>query len=456
MSQLALVQTKPAVTPAPAEAKPPKYTQAEAATIKAYQDALLAGRYFKLFDSGSPFARVVSGDDPEVLPLSFLSSDFGDFCQETGRKLPAKPPTELYLSYSLRTVTGITFVPNGPDLIRAPRSRHRRVNVYKRFEPQHPAIELSPLFLDFLHRLFPVPEELHTFCQYIAHALLHPEERPSWHLMLPSESGVGKGFVFNTIISPLFAMQTTLVGKFSDVTGRFGSAVLGSNMFLLLDDCKAGSDSTQTQMKSLLSEERIYIEPKGRAGAMASTYTRIMLASNEDVPAPVDDQTRRWWIPQKLRFCNGLTGKAGQQERQARIKELAKWIKQPGAIEAIHAFFSSYPLTNCAPLAEFDPKNVPITASFEQMVAKSETPEQSFTADYLERHPTKVLKLEDLQAEFVNQKMGKPSNQDAGELLAFCGYQKDILTKPSRGRWWFPQGMTKAQAEAVLETKPDF
>ncbi|MDM5181763.1 hypothetical protein PO883_31780, partial [Massilia sp. DJPM01] len=72
------------------------------------------------------------------------------------------------------------------------------------------------------------------------------------------------------------------------------------------------------------------------------------------------------------------------------------------------------------------------------------------------RHSTKILKLEELQAEFVSAKMGKPGNTAAADLLKSCGYRMEILTKPSQLRWWFPASMSKAEAEAILEAKPDF
>ncbi len=302
-----------------------------------------------------------------------------------------------------------------------------------------------------------MPEEFHIFCQYIAHAIQFPEERPSWHLMLPSESGVGKGFLFNDIISPLFSMQTKLVKSFAAVTGKFGATVLDGSMVVMLDDCKAGSDSTQTQMKSLLSEERVFVEPKGKDGTMVVIYTRILLASNEDVPAPVDDQTRRWCIFQKLGFCNGLKDKVGQQERQARIKALAKWMEKPGAMEAIYEFFSAFPLAASEGYPEFDHKNVPITASFERMVEKSETPEQSFAADFIDAHPTKILKLEELQTAFVVARMGKQGNSEIAALLTRFGFRKDTLdANGSRGRWWFPNSMGKSEAESILAIPPTF
>ena len=118
--------------------------------------------------------------------------------------------------------------------------------------------------------------------------------------MLPSESGVGKGFLFNDIISPLSSMQTKLVKSFSAITGRFGATVLEGSTWAMMDDCKAGSETA-----------------------------------------------------------------------------------------------------------------------------------------------------------FADSKMGKPSNIASAELLTACGYQKDTLTKPSRGRWWFPKTMTSQEAEAILMAKSE-
>lgn len=228
--------------------------------------------------------------------------------------------------------------------------------------------------------------------------------------------------------------------------------MLEGSMFAMLDDCKAGSENTETQMKSMLSEERIYVEPKGKDGAMVSIYTRIILASNEDVPTPVEEQTRRWCIFQKLGFCDGLTGKAGQQERQVRIKALAKWMKEPGAIEAIYKFFAEYPLEAIGDYPEFDPKNVPITASFERMVAKSETVEQGFMRDTLASITTKVLKVGELIAEFKAEGLRTPGNAALSDLFQFCGYRRETLTvRGVPSRYWFPVAMTITEATAIRE-----
>ena len=449
--KLALVPSAPTkATEHSTSDDPARYTPTERESIEGYQMALAAGRYFRLYDASSPFPRLISGENTEPLPLAFLAADFGDWCDETGHKRPAKMPTEAYLAYPLKTVTGTVFVPNGPSLVRADRARHRYVNTYRKFEREQPAIPLSPLFHEFITDLFPDPVERHTFLQYCTHMLCHPNERPSWHPMLLSETGTGKGFLFNDILSPLLCHQTFVVKRYGEILGKF-SPVMERSLLVLLDDCKSKREDTQTALKSLMTEERVLMEKKGLQGAMGRTYSRFILASNEDLPLDLNESERRWWIPKRLGYSNGLSGKVGRDERQALIKEVAAWLKTGGALEAVYTFFLGYPLDG------FDPKNCPMTETLQQQIDKSETVEQGFTRDFLDGHATKVVQLAELQVAFVKAGMNKPRNSALPALFAFCQYRKDTLeAKGQRRRWWFPSSMTKAEAEAILEAQPDF
>lgn len=443
MSAQPLTLVKPAAPDTATDAS--EYTPAEAAAIAAYQDVLTAGRYFKLFNAASPLMRLISGDNTEPLPLSFLSSDFADFCRETGRRLPKKMPTDSYLAGKLRTVVGTTFFPNGPNLIRAERSRHRYVNMYQSFEAKHPPIALSPLFAEFLDCLFPDAAERHTFTQYCAHMIQQPQERPSWHPMLLSETGTGKGFLYNDILRPLLCRQTFLVKKYGEILGKF-SPVMQNALLVLLDDCKSRRDDTQVALKSLMTEETVLMEQKGLQAGMVPTYARFFLASNEQVPLDLDDTERRWWVCKRLGYSHGLTGKAGRDDRQALIKRLSDWLKLDGAIEAVYAYFAGYSLEG------FDAKNCPMTDTLQEQIAKSVPIEQGLTLDFLNNHANKVVKSGELTAYFAGEGMTKPSNAAVSKLFAACEYRAEHLTVQGvKTRWWFPGSMTKDEAEAILE-----
>jgi hypothetical protein len=450
MTKLALVPSNTA--PEATTEQKPKYSPEEKGLIEQYQATLEAGRYFKLYDAASPFPRLISGQCPaEPLPLSFVSDDFIGFCREQGRRPPHTLPSPAYLTYKLQIVTGTVFKPKGPAHVRARQSRHRYANTYRAFEPEHPALPVSPHFMALLECMFPDPVERQTFVQYVAHMIQFPEVRPSWHPMILSETGTGKGFMFSEILTPLLCQQTVLVKRYSELTGRFANAMSGT-ILVQLDDCKSKREDVQTQLKSLMTEERVLLEEKGLAAGMVTTYTRFILASNEQVPLDIDDTERRWWIPRRLGYSHGLTGDEGRKERKQNvIQPLADWLQLPGAPEALHDYFARIDLSG------FDPKSPPLTDTLREQIAKSVTVEQSFALDYLQGHDTKVLKSADLSNAFAEAGMSKPSNQAIGKLLEFAEYRQDSLTiDGKKSRWWFPLSMTRAEAEAILARPVEF
>lgn len=287
--------------------------------------------------------------------------------------------------------------------------------------------------------------------QYVGQMIQFPELRPSWHPMLLSVTGTGKGFLFDSILTPLLCGQTRLLKKYSELTGRFANVMQGT-ILIQLDDCKSKRADVQTQLKSLMSEERVMVEEKNMAAGMVTTYTRIFLASNEEVPLDIDDTDRRWYIPKRMQYSNGLTGDEGRKERKNNvIQPLADWLKLDGALEAIHEFFMTYPLDG------FDAKSPPMTDTLYEQIAKSVTVEQSFTVDFLSAHAIKVVKSEELSKAFSDAGMNKPSYQAIGKLFRFADYRQELFTcGGSKSRWWLPVTMTKIEALAIIESQPAY
>lgn len=439
---LSLVSAHPSGTPKKAN-EAATYSDYDQATIQGYQSKLNEGRYFKLFSAKSPLAWIICGDCPsETLPMLWLCDDLRTYCQETGRKVPNPLPHADYIAYGLKVVVGTRFVPNGSALLKV--NRHQYVNTYKKFEPEHPPVPLSMLFHQFIECMFPDQVERHTFLQFVGHMFQHPEERTSWHPMILSETGTGKGFLYEAILNPLLCDQTRLLKKYSELTGRFADAM--KSMLVVLDDCKSKREDQQTQLKSLMTEERVLLEEKNGASGMVVTYARFFLFTNEEVPLELDESERRWWIPKRLTYSHGLTGDEGRKDRKRNvIQPLADWLKQDGALEAVYKFFMEYDLTG------FDPKSPPMTDTLREQIAKSETPEQAFASDFLTNNEMKVVKAEELSRAFTDSGMNKPSNQALSKLFAYCEYRPELIkVGEQKLRWWFPVAMSKAEAETIL------
>lgn len=246
-----------------------------------------------------------------------------------------------YISKSLMPCASKIFSPNGQQYVLYDHTRY--LNTYKTYQLSHPDAQECDLFHVFMERLFPLTSERETVLKWLAFAIQCPQERPTWHLLLTGETGVGKGVLFSDVINPLVSGQTQLVNKFARLTGQF-SSVLEDSLFLCLDDCRYGTVDTQTQLKSLLTEKSVFVEKKGINDAgMVSTYTRVVLNSNHKTPLPMDASERRWYVP------SYITHKVDGSETQRFMETFVDWVQKPQNIDAIYNYLMTMDLDGFNP-----------------------------------------------------------------------------------------------------------
>lgn len=342
------------------------------------------------------------------------------------------------LAQCLKFVSGKTFAPGKavPLIYEAD-----GVAVLNTWQPYAPETEGSPdadlsLWLEYLERLFPVAQERHTVCQWLGHMFQHPEEKPSWHLMLTSDTGTGKGFLFNQILYPLLNKQASLLNSYEKLTGKF-SSVLSSSLLVFLDDCQSMSKTLQTQLKSLLTERRQQIEEKYAQAQMIDTCTRFILASNEKRPLKLDANERRWYAVSYLEH---------QQDREDTtqfIDRLDKWLQEQGNLDALYFWFQQYDL------AGFNPNRCERTATLTSMIEQSRSMLDIELTDWLESN--KVFKMDMLKNVF-NESPDKVKRK-----LEELGYrQARIYTNGQnvdRSRYGFPRDWKPKQAAQWIEER---
>lgn len=241
-----------------------------------------------------------------------------------------------YILHRIPFVSGVVFVPNGENKI-PQLDGTTALNTYEQYTPSEKieCYSFEP-WLAFIEHLFPDSEERHIVCQWLAHLFQRPEERPSWHLMVISNTGTGKGFLFDKILSPLLCKQAVLLNNFKKLTGQF-STVLDSNMLVFLDDAKSKSDTLATELKSILSDSNQMIEAKYEQAKMVKNYTRFIFASNEYRPIKLDDNERRWYIPKRIE--HGIN----RDHTQSIVDTLEDWLSA-GGLDQLYHWFMDYSL----------------------------------------------------------------------------------------------------------------
>jgi len=363
-----------------------------------------------------------------VIPLRFRKWD--------SQNTPNAGITE-YLRASLPLVAGNIFAPSKEAFVEFHGSTW--CNTYRRFKPATGSKEVSPLFLEFFERLFPNPQERHTCLQWLAHIFQRPSDRPSWQLMLVSESGTGKGFLFHSILKPLL-IHCKIASSYRQITQQF-STILEDSLLCLLDDPKSASDETMTRIKSALSEESAMTEHKGLQAKTISTYTRFILASNEERPLRLDSEDRRWFAPSKIMHSHS------KEETQQFIERLAKWLTLLDSLSEVYNWFMAYDLTG------FNYKHVAQSSQIQKIIGMSKNALDDVYLEFFEQRD--VFHVNDLLVHIQNEGYTRPQNSALNQAMCQAGYQSFQLTSNGiRKRFWVKAGLDKKQAQEILKKRP--
>jgi hypothetical protein len=409
-------------------------TEDEKALHKEYSQGLKLRGFTKMDSEGSNQTRLFNRFNGKILPFSFIENDFNHWLHKHEKQCEQRSTS--YITRTLPHVVGTKFCPKSGPFYEEPLTGCTWVNTYRAYEPATEDADVPPLFLEFFARLAPSDSERHTFLQWLAHIFQKPEERPSWHIMLPSVPGTGKGYLVEHILQPLLH-HTSVVASYSRVLGKH-SSLLENNLLVLLDDCKAKSVETQTELKSLLTEERQFVEQKYAAGGMVQCFTRFILASNEARPLYLDPDERRWYVLTRAVHRESL------QETQQFIASLDAWLKLPGSLDRVFNFFSTYPL------AGFNHKSVPVSDGLREVIALSKNPHAAFLADYLVEN--KVFTYADLVSAISQEGLSKPNDLHLGHLLTEAGMGRSRpRINGNQVSLYHPVGMTLEEIRAAYK-----
>jgi len=409
----------------------PELTREQKQIIAEYVTDLKQRGFCAIDDSTSNQTRLFNRLTGDTLYATFLESDFDRWCSTKRKEAPY--PGSRYLLQGLVHVVGHKFDPRGGEYSTDGQARLTYVNTCRKYQPASTSADVSPLWHEFWERLIPDSVKRGQALQWIAHCFQKPWERPSWHLMWPSEPGIGKGYVVEHILHPLL-LHVEVAASYDKVMGRF-STMLETSLLVLLDDCKSASDSTQTKLKSILSEERQYVERKQQQGKMVPSYTRFILASNEARPLYLDPDERRWLVFDRLRHLVDAT------ETQQFIAALDTWVKSSGALDTIHNWFMNYDLTG------FNHKRPPESEALKAMLALSVNPHEEFAAGFIEDN--EIFTLAELQAAFREDGLPNASPSHVPRIMEKLGYTKSQIQIAGIGRstYYYPMGLTTTDVQ---------
>lgn len=229
-------------------------------------------------------------------------------------------------------------------------------------------------------------------CTWVAHSIQKPGEKPGVALNFISNQGVGKN-IFANVIVELYGgtskkLETTQPER--DVWGDFNDLMTDAFLVILSETDKRNAKNHDGKIKSIITDNTLTINPKGKTPFTMNSFHRILQLTNEKDPVTTSAGDRRNVI---IRCSDENKGDASY------FQKITDLFKTPNALRSIYWVFkvmdiSSYRIGKL------------ITTDYHQeIISHNGNPLELFMHWFIENNTGIVeLRAEELMAGFTNWK----------------------------------------------------
>lgn len=139
-------------------------------------------------------------------------------------------------------------------------------------------------------------DKFEWFMKWLAHIVQKPHQKTQKVVVLKSEEGAGKGILWNTFLKKIFGQYGTQIQDKDQILGTFNSNC-EQKIFLQMNEVLWGGDkSCQDRLKSLVTEDKIWINKKFKTPIEMDNHANILMDTNNKWACPVNVDSRRFNI----------------------------------------------------------------------------------------------------------------------------------------------------------------
>jgi len=226
--------------------------------------------------------------------------------------------------------------------------------------------------------------------KWIAHMLQYPASIPGVCILIKTEQGLGKQFMFRILEAMIGKKYCVKTANHENIVGKFNNLAENKVLVCLDEMNMTVSKVHEDSIKEMITESEFDINPKRISAYKARNFTHMLVFSNRDFP---------WKLDQGDRRCLAIdnTNKVPSREYFSEIDLL---IEDDPTIKSLYDYFMSIDVR------KFDPKGDRPNTEFTKELKEISMPlEQQFYIHYLrkiglDKESARYVGSNDLYAEF--------------------------------------------------------
>lgn len=174
-------------------------------------------------------------------------------------------------------------------------------------------------------------DEYEYFCNWVAHLIQRPAEKPGISVVLQGPRGAGKTLVMSALAQKL-APYSFVAGNNSQLVGNFNSHLRNKLLLVVEESFWAGSHRDKGTLQHLITDHLTSYEKKGFDSESGVSYLRVSMITNDDwaVPASAADE-RRYFLPS---ICEAAIARDTKDGRKGFFFPKLASEMQSGGLEA--------------------------------------------------------------------------------------------------------------------------
>lgn len=214
----------------------------------------------------------------------------------------------------------VTFMPSMPTgLVSIDGEYSLNQYVDRRIKPAYTnSVAGTRPFWEFMEYLLPRKDERDVVASWIATLYAKPERRMAFGLLMLSKmQGVGKSTLLNMMAELIGRKHTSFPGD-AMIQGDFNGWLVNKRLVVVHEIYAGQSWKTYNRLKTLITDEFVEANNKHVVNYTLPNWTHFAAASNSMEALRIENDDRRWFVPE---LPNVLYGKYG---------ELRSWIRAGG------------------------------------------------------------------------------------------------------------------------------